>query len=252
MSSIFLALSCLLVLSLCEAVCTTANIKVKWYNVIIGSLIIYFCFLFSYVLSADTFYVLIVCMFSCLFNSFFYTNYQLSTKNIIIFLLFVAYILFIEGIKFEAQQLFKDVTIGTLNIIIVIFSIFLLLIISLLFRFCLRRAKISNYIMECKIYFIDKVYELELYLDSGNFLKFGEEKLPVVIVSKNKIKNSSNCDGEMVLSGVASKEANIPVYIPTKFEIKIKGRWVEKRVALGIVDKDFIHYDGLIGLECIN
>lgn len=252
MSSIFLVLSCLLVISLSGAVCITANIKVKWYNVIIGSLIIYFCFLFSYVLSADLFYVLIVCIFSCLFNSFFYTNYQLSSKNIIIFLLYLAYILFIEGIKFEAQQLFKETRVETLNIMIVIFSIIILLITSLLLKFCLMRVKISNYVIDCRIYLIEKVYELELYLDSGNFLRFGEENLPVVIISKNKIRNSSNYDGTIVLSSVAGKVENVPVYIPIKFELRIKGRWVEKRVAVGVVDRDFFHYDGLLGLECIN
>ena len=253
MGSLFLILSLMLVISLSMAVCVTANAKVKWYNMLIGSLIIYFCFLFSYVLEAGVFPVVMVCIFSFLFNSFFYTNYEFSTKNILIFSLYVAYILFIEGIKYEAYMLFYKYNVYILNIFIVISSIFLLLFISLILRFCIKRALLSSYIFRCRLQIAGCKLNLELFLDSGNFLKYGKDDLPVVVISKNRLRRVQIKETKkMDMQGILNRSGSLAIIIPEEFEISIKGRWEKKSVAIGIVEKEFVFYDGLIGLGCIN
>lgn len=253
MSSLFLALSFGLIVSLSIAVCITVNICVKWYDLLIGSLIIYFCFLFSYLLSANIFYVTVMGVLSCLFNSFYYTNYNLSAKNLLIFVLFSAYILFVEGIKSKAYNLFTSISYEVLNIFIVLFSIISLLIISLFLRLCLRKVKISSYIYSARAKFDGFVVNLELFLDSGNFLRYEELGLPVVVVAKSKLKKIiNNYVGSIRLKGVGQYQCELNIVLPTSFEICINGRWYEKSVAIAVTDKEFVSYDGLIGLQCVN
>ena len=92
-------------------------------------------------------------------------------------------------------------------------------------------------------------------MDSGNFIKYGELNIPVVIISDKKVMNGilKNCMvDELIISGVGEDGYKIKILLPTSFLIHIKGRWVSKKVAIGITKKDFVFYDGIMGLECIN
>ncbi|MBP3630310.1 MAG: sigma-E processing peptidase SpoIIGA [Clostridia bacterium] len=253
MSSLFLALSLTLVFSLSLAVCITVNINVKWYNLIIGSLILYFCFLFSHFLSANIFYVVVVGVFACLYNSFFYTNYIISSKNLLIFFIYLSYILFIEGIKAECYALMGINNKDLLNIFIILISIVLLLVISITLRFCIRKVKLSSYIYHARVVFDNFAVSLDLFLDSGNFLKYEAKNLPVVIVNKNKLKKLNLLElDDAFVCGISGNDSKAKIVLPKHFEISIKGRWTKKEVAIYIVEREFVFYDGLIGLGIIN
>ncbi len=252
MSSLFLVLSLVLVFTLSISVCITVNVNVKWYNLVIGSLILYFCFLFSYLLSANIFYVVVVAIFACLYNSFFYTNYIISPKNILIFFIYLSYILFIEGVKSECYNLFFILERKWLNILIVLFSIILLLTIAIILKFCVKKVRLASYIYHARVVFKECAVCLDLFLDSGNMLTYGEEKLPVIVVSNKKLRNL-NLEGveNFQISGISGESKNTLIVIPTFFEIHIKGRWREKTVAICIVEREFVFYDGLLGLDII-
>ncbi len=253
MSSLFLVLSFLLMLALNYAVCTTVNIKVRLVNFCIGSLIIYFCYLFSYILCTGI-VAIAVTMFACLYNSFFYTNYLFSVKNVLIFFIYIAYILFIEGLRVKIGELAGDFEQSVKNTIVILVAIVLLLFISLLLKFCIRKVKLSSYIYDCKVQIDKKTYFLELFLDSGNFTKYGQENIPIVIISAPKLSATiiKNCVAEEVIVSGVGENGLLKILLPTNFFVNIKGRWVSKTVAIGITEKDFLFYDGLMGLDCIN
>ena len=254
MSSFILVLSFLLILALNYAVCITANIKVRIVNFFIGSQIIYFCYLFSYILCLDVL-VIVITMIACLYNSFFYTNYVLTYKNILIFFIYLAYILFVEGLKFEINTLFNGAEQGFKNLLTILFAIVLLMFISIIFKFCIRKVRVASYLYECKLVINKKVFYLELFLDSGNFIKYGDSDIPVVIVSNKKLMTvilKNSVIDEVDVCGAGEDGYRLKIILPTSFAINVRGRWISKKVAVGITSKDFLFYDGLMGLECVN
>ena len=85
------------------------------------------------------------------------------------------------------------------------------------------------------------------------FLRYEELGLPVVVVAKSKLKKIiNNYVGSIRLKGVGQYQCELNIVLPTSFEICINGRWYEKSVAIAVTDKEFVSYDGLIGLQCVN
>jgi stage II sporulation protein GA (sporulation sigma-E factor processing peptidase) len=204
-------------------------------------------------LSANIFYVVVVGVFACLYNSFFYTDYIISSKNFLIFFIYLSYILFIEGIKTECYALVGINDTDILNLFIILISIILLLVITITLRFCIRKVKLSAYIYHARVVFENFAVSLDLFLDSGNFLRYEAKNLPVVIVDKDKLKKLNLLELEdIVVCGISGNGSKAKIVLPKYFEISIKGRWTKKEVAIYIVERDFVFYDGLIGLECIN
>lgn len=121
----------------------------------------------------------------------------------------------------------------------------------------LKNKDIKNFCYLAKFEANEKSFIVKLFLDSGNFLYDKKTSLPIVLVSINKLvckyndKETNKLKNYYYNCKISMGEMTLFLFKPDFFYLKIGGKWKKKKVIIGLIEKKFADYDGLMGLKVI-
>jgi len=247
---------CLLLFSLCSA---TVNIVFEKYKIIALSILdgTIISTLSLLVLPSIGSLAIYIVLFSCSSIVLFYPI-KLQ-KTILLELIIFAYILLGWGLNYLLQLVFFNIFKITLKTYFVFgflrgIAICLLgAVVYFFFKLNYKKKEILDFVYNMEISFQGRRIALCMFLDSGNSLYDNSGSgLPVFVVSKRVIEkklgatiDTSNCR-EIVYTTINGTYSTLPILSPDKMILFNKESQKEVKALIGLVDKDFKIYDGLL------
>lgn len=139
-------------------------------------------------------------------------------------------------------------------------GIFILLIVSYTkiieygIKYFYRKKTISNYLYDIRVHTKNKVISFVAFLDSGNMLCDKKTNLPVLIVSSSLLRDiydeiEPKEKHYLEYSTISGTKNNMLVFKPKLVEVFIKDDNKKMNIGemmIGVVDKKFKDYDGLL------
>lgn len=199
--------------------------------------------------------LILVAIFSC---SIVVLSYPIGyIKFLVLEGIMLAYVLLGWGVTYLVQIVFFNLLrINVTNYYFLVFIeglvVFLLgLILNGFFRYNYEKKEILDFVFDIKLVVGDRRVSLKMLLDSGNSLYDELSGLPVIIVSKQVLENKLgylNLDAcrrvdYLTINGLS---ASLPVFKPNKLELGLNENKKTVQALIGVVDKDFKIYDGLL------
>lgn len=177
------------------------------------------------------------------------------SKFMILELIIFAYIMLLWGLSYILQLL-----IFTLFYVTKIsYSLFLLcrslmivfvgVVVSICFVLIYKKKEIEKFVYDVEMFIFNKKINLKMFLDSGNMLYDKVSGLPVVIISQDVVKNLKHefniCNCRTIqYNSVGEDILKLPILGVGKIRFG-KGS-NEDKVSIGVVEKRFCKYDGLL------
>lgn len=180
-------------------------------------------------------------------------------KFLVLSIIGLSYILLERGFSYLFQRLYF-LFLGTSFVSVMFYYfvelIFILVIakfIELLIKAFYFKRSIMNFMYDMELKIGDVKINLKMYLDSGNSLYDQQTGLPIVIVSKKSleqhIKKKLNLSKLRKVSYTTlNGEDFLPAFRPTSLTLKTENSKELINAMVGIVDKQFNDYDGLLNV----
>ncbi len=240
----------LVCISICAFSCIATDTKSIFLNIFIGSLILFTIIYYSNKLISNDLIRLLVVTLTLLFNSVFYNNYQLSTKCILLFIVEDCFLLIVFGILACIKEFFGFSYVISLSVTCGLIGVFGFCVAVILGR-SIKRVNIKNLLFKCKLVTIKGYINLWMYLDSGNLVTAGLDRVPVIFINKGRLKSFEGKVKSVKIKSAQGNVVTVDVILTDNFYIYINGKWIKKEVAIGRVDDTFKLYDGILNLKII-
>ncbi len=237
-----------IVFSLCATICISK--KCTLINIFIGSFSIFFIVYFATKIYENFVVCAVAMIIALIYSSIFYNDFKISYKTVILFVVESAYTLIVVGLYFAIKEIFCQSKQLSVLISAVLVMVLLLIIAGVLKKY-IKRINLKNLYYRCKIVLPKKIVELLMYLDSGNILTAGSDRLPVIFVNKSKLKFLDGETTVIKLSSVVGGTTKVKGVLVNNFYIFCDGRWRLCPVVVNMVEDRFYAYDGILNLECI-
>lgn len=189
------------------------------------------------------------------------TNFK---KFLLLETVMMAYILLGWGVAYLAQIIFFNIfkfSIISYYVYICVESFVILLfgvIVYCVFRVCYKKKLVLDFVFDISLLLGNQKAKFKMLLDSGNSLYDDNlTGLPILIVSKFSLEKKLNKKIDLskfrrvnyvTLNGFS---ASLPVVAPDKIYMNMNGQRKCIQALIGIVEKDFVLYDGLLHASVI-
>ena len=195
-------------------------------------------------------------LFGCSSVVLFYP--QKLSSFIILQVVSIAYILLANGVSYAVQLIFFnffEMSFTTYLIYSLLENITILLMggfVFYLFKLNYRKKEITDFVYDCLIEIAGRRIKLKMFLDSGNMLFDPQSGRPIIIVNKHIFESKLGClvveeeCRKVSYATISGEGKELSVFEPDNIFI-VKGN-EECRVdaMVGVVEKDFKIYDGLL------
>lgn len=197
-----------------------------------------------------------------------------STTNIVVFnpnkkfkffileLISLAYILLWFGFGYLFQMVFFKIvrpTIFTYYTFLVVLDLVVLglgLFIMILCKAVYRKKEVLDFVYDTAIDIDGKVINSKMLLDSGNMLYDTDKTgLPVLIINKTMLESkmgrllNTKDMRRLAYTTLNGHTQGLPIIEPNRVFVKIGGQVKKVNAVLGITDRDFKIYDGLLHIK---
>lgn len=180
--------------------------------------------------------------------------YKLTT----VYLSCISFIVFKGGYSYVFKKLWfmgLDVTATTVvwyYILELVLAVIVSTIIYISFRVMHYKKFIKSFVYEIEVFGLNKELKLKMLLDSGNTLIDPKTGRPIIVCSKDALEKKLDAKINLeklrrvnyqTINGYCS---SLNVFVAPKVVLKQNGAEKEIKATIGIVDKNFKLYDGLL------
>lgn len=204
---------------------------------------------------------MIICVFGI--KELFGKNINNLRKILLFYFIFLAYtflmgglilaVFYILSIRLNSFIYLSYTSLVPVGVIVAVIAIYIKSVI-LITRKLDKSRTVKNFLYDISFNYAGTMYNLTVFLDSGNFLKDTKTNLPVVIVSRDKLKIDLNKLNSIEFSTASNTSGNMKILYPSDVRIfyhKDKEQIKSQNIAIGVLNKNFCGYDGLLPYSAI-